>query len=206
MRMRFLISRSALLRVASPAAVLAILLLAFGGRAAGAAQLHTGSTYVTVLGDTTLRSDTSGRLKVVLWYPVSAPTAVGPIVLGPPHAPYFSEGVSAMDAPIAKTPARFPFVVVSHGTGGTAMDLAWLCAGLAARGYIVAAVNHPGNNALERPTVAGNTVWWMRADDLSRVIDGVLAMPRFGPRIDRARIGAAGVSLGGYTVLVVAGA
>src|SRR5450755_1075360 len=31
-------------------------------------------------------------------------------------------------------------------------------------------------------------------------------MPRFGPRIDRARIGAAGVSLGGYTVLVVAGA
>jgi hypothetical protein len=69
MRMIFLISRAALLRVASPAAVLAILLFAFGPRTAGAAQLHAGFTYVTVSGDTALRSDASGRLKVVLWYP-----------------------------------------------------------------------------------------------------------------------------------------
>jgi predicted dienelactone hydrolase len=145
----------------------------------------TGFTYVTVPGNTALRSDTSGRLKLVLWYPVSAPTAVRPIVLGPPHAPYFSKGRAAVDAPVADTPAHFPLVVVSHGTGGTAMDLAWLCAGLAARAYIVAAVNHPGNNALERPTVPGSTVWWLRADDLSRVIDGVLTMPRLASRTMR---------------------
>jgi predicted dienelactone hydrolase len=86
------------------------------------------------------------------------------------------------------------------------MDLSWLCAGLAARGYLVASVTHPGNNALEPQTVAGTTLWWQRAGDLSRVIDGLLANPRFGPGIDRARIGAAGFSLGGHTVLTLAGA
>jgi predicted dienelactone hydrolase len=85
------------------------------------------------------------------------------------------------------------------------MDLSWLCAGLASRGFIVAAVTHPGDNALEPPTVAGTTLFWMRADDLSRTIDGVLADPRFGPHVDRERIGAAGFSLGGYTALVLAG-
>ena len=107
---------------------------------------------------------------------------------------------------LRQRPRKLPFIVVSHGTGGTSMDLSWLCAGLAARGYIVASVDHPGNNALEAPTVAGNSVWWLRADDLSRVIDGVLNIPRFGARVDRDRIGAAGFSLGGYTVLAVAGA
>ena len=38
------------------------------------------------------------------------------------------------------------------------------------------------------------------------LIDKLLADPRFGPRIDATRIGAAGFSLGGYTVLALAGA
>ncbi|MGA2871686.1 MAG: peptidase, partial [Verrucomicrobiota bacterium] len=37
------------------------------------------------------------------------------------------------------------------------------------------------------------------------VIDAVLDDKTFGSQIDRARIGAAGHSLGGYTVIVVAG-
>ncbi|MDQ2909096.1 MAG: hypothetical protein M3R44_07090 [Candidatus Eremiobacteraeota bacterium] len=73
-------------------------------------------------------------------------------------------------------------------------------------GRDVASVDHPGNNALAPPTVAGVTLWWMRANDLSHVIDGVLATPQFGVHIDQRRIGAPGFSLGGYTVLVIAGA
>jgi predicted dienelactone hydrolase len=186
--------------------IFAMVLLVSSAEMVRAAQTRAGFANVNVPGDTALRGNSSGRLNVVVWYPASERTAVRPIAFGPPGAPYFAEGEGAKDAPIAETARSLPFVVVSHGTGGSAYDLEWLCVGLAARGYIVAAVNHPGNNALEAPTVAGNTVWWMRANDLSRVIDGILAMPRFGPRIDRARIGAAGVSLGGYTVLVVAGA
>jgi len=183
-----------------------VISLTLDAQVASAAESAVGFTFVSVPGDTALRGDASGRLKVVVWYPAPRQTVVRAIAVGPPNAPYFAEGEGAQDAPIANAPKPRPFVVVSHGTGGTAMDLAWLCAGLAARGYIVAAVNHPGNNALAPPTIAGNTVWWLRADDLSRVIDGLLATPRFGSRIDRARIGAAGLSLGGFTVLVLAGA
>jgi predicted dienelactone hydrolase len=182
-----------------------VLALGLGTRAA-AAEFPAGFTRLTVAGNTALRGTASGRLNVVVWYPAPAGTHVEPIEVGPPGQSYFTEGEAAPEAPLAATPAKLPFVVVSHGTGGTAMDLSWLCADLAAHGYLVASVDHPGNNALETPTIAGQTLWWQRADDLSRVIDGVLATPTFGPRIDPARIGAAGFSLGGYTVLVIAGA
>jgi predicted dienelactone hydrolase len=171
-----------------------------------ASAAPVGFTNASVAGNTASRGDLDNRLHVVIWYPAAAGTQMEPIEIGPPGVPYFVESQGALDAPFAATPAQLPFIVVSHGTGGTAMDLSWLCAGLAARGYIVASVDHPGNNALEAPTVAGNAVWWLRADDLSRVIDGVLQMPRFGSRVDRGRIGAAGFSLGGYTVLAIAGA
>jgi predicted dienelactone hydrolase len=49
-------------------------------------------------------------------------------------------------------------------------------------------------------------LWWERATDQSEVLDGLLADPLLGKRIDTARIGAAGFSLGGYTVLELAGA
>lgn len=49
------------------------------------------------------------------------------------------------------------------------------------------------------------SLWWLRAVDLSAVIDAMLVDRTFGSLIDPARIGAAGHSLGGYTVLAVAG-
>jgi predicted dienelactone hydrolase len=173
--------------------------------AARAADAPVGFTTIGVPGNTALRGDAANHLSVTVWYPAPAGTPTQALDIGPPGTPFFSEGSAAPDAPLAET-APLPFVVVSHGTGGTSMDLSWLCSALAAHGYLVASVNHPGNNALEAPTVAGTTLWWMRADDLSRTIDGVLANPRFGPHVDRARIGAAGFSIGGYTVLALAGA
>jgi predicted dienelactone hydrolase len=172
----------------------------------GALASPVGFTNVMVAGNTASRGDAANQLHVVVWYPAAAGTITTPLAIGPPGMPFFSESSAAEEAPMNATSAQMPFVVVSHGTGGTSMDLSWLCVGLAARGYLVASVDHPGDNALEAPTIAGMTVWWLRADDLSRVIDGVLAMPRFGAHIDRARIGAAGFSLGGYTALVLAGA
>jgi predicted dienelactone hydrolase len=83
--------------------------------------------------------------------------------------------------------------------------LGWLGTTLAAHGYIAAAVNHPGNNALEPYTPAGFSLWWERARDLSEVIDKMLADPEFGARIDSGRIAAAGFSLGGYTMIEIAG-
>jgi len=90
-------------------------------------------------------------------------------------------------------------------TGGSAAMMGWLGTVLAAHGYIAAAVNHPGNNALEPYTPAGFSLWWERAKDLSEVIDRMLADPGFGTRIDAKRIAAAGFSLGGYTMIEIAG-
>jgi predicted dienelactone hydrolase len=84
--------------------------------------------------------------------------------------------------------------------------MGWLASGLAARGYVVAAVNHPGNNALEEYAAEGFLVWWERARDLSMAIDFVLRDPTLSATIDARRIGAIGFSLGGYTMFEIAGA
>ncbi len=199
-------SRSVSFAVRSLAAVTVPALFIGLAATSAAADAPVGFTRISVPGNTAQRGNDSGRLNVIVWYPAIPGTATSPITVGPPGQSYFTEGAAAPGAPLAASPGQLPFVVVSHGTGGTAMDLSWLCAALAAHGYLVASVDHPGNNALEAPTVAGATLWWQRADDLSRVIDGVLATPNFGPRVDPARIGAAGFSLGGLTVLMIAGA
>src|SRR5262245_39010455 len=123
--------------------------------------------------------------------------------IGPAAAPLFTLGRWADEAPILQE--QFPLIVSSHGTGGSAQIMAWLARDLASRGYIVAAVNHPGNNALEPYTAEGFLLWWERARDLTAVIDLTLADAAIGPRVDRNRIGAIGFSLGGYTVLELAG-
>jgi predicted dienelactone hydrolase len=99
--------------------------------------------------------------------------------------------------------------MLSHGTGGSAAMLAWLGEALARAGYIVAAVSHHGNASNEfSPAAAayGFMLWWERATDLSRVVDNLFQDSQFASLIDPAKVGAAGFSLGGYTVLAVAGA
>jgi predicted dienelactone hydrolase len=142
-------------------------------------------------------------LSVVMWYPAQATVREKSVVV--PGLDIFELGRAATDAPLASSPARFPLVVISHGTGGSALSMAWLGEALAAHGYIAAAVNHPGNNAGEPYTAAGFSIWWERARDLSETISGMLADGKFGGHIDRQRIGAAGFSLGGYTMIEIAG-
>jgi predicted dienelactone hydrolase len=48
-------------------------------------------------------------------------------------------------------------------------------------------------------------LYWERPKDLTIVLDRLLADHIFGTRIDRNRIGAAGFSLGGYSVIAIAG-
>lgn len=145
-------------------------------------------------------------LVTMIWYPVDLDRPEAAHDIGERGAPIFHGHPVANDAPLAAAQASYPLLVLSHGTGGTAMSLDWLASALAANGYIVAGVNHPGNNSLAPLTWDGFALWWERATDLSEVLDGVLADPVLGPHIDPKRIGAVGFSLGGYTVLELAGA
>src|SRR5262249_22851963 len=144
-------------------------------------------------------------LITIVWYPADSAAGEQPQWLGNPQAPFARLGKAAPDASPAPSPIRFPLIVLSHGTGGSALMMASLGTELAPHGFIAAAVNHPGNNALEPYTTQGFLLWWERAKDLSNVIDQMLADKTFGSRIDSTRIGAAGFSLGGYTMIEIAG-
>jgi predicted dienelactone hydrolase len=140
-----------------------------------------------------------------IWYPAPDTVVEHDIGIGPPGQPLFTAGKAARDAELVGMPTHFPCPLLSHGTGGSELQLGWLGTALAAQGYIVASVNHHGNTSVEPYTVQGFCLWWERAQDLRAVLDHLLADARFGARIDSTRIGAAGFSLGGYTVIAVAG-
>lgn len=143
-------------------------------------------------------------LVTTVWYPATATAVEQPIQI-PGLNQLFELGSAAQNTAVAESPAKFPLIVISHGTGGSALSIAWIGEELAAHGYIAAAVNHPGNNGTEAYTVEGFSTWWERARDVSVVIDKMLADSKFGGRIDSNRIGAAGFSLGGYTMIEIAG-
>jgi predicted dienelactone hydrolase len=142
-------------------------------------------------------------LRTAIWYPIDEPKERETIFGG--DAPFEAVTV-APGAPISHRAQKYPLIVMSHGTGGSAVMLMWLGRWLAAHGYVVAAVNHHGNTASESEYAPqGFLLYWERARDLRVAIDRLLADPLFGPRIDVTRIGASGFSLGGYTVIAVAG-
>lgn len=101
---------------------------------------------------------------------------------------------------------KLPLVVISHGRTG------WLglhhdtAATLADAGFIVAAINHPGDNSFDASGVDELSITIQRPMDTKRLIDFMLgAWPNAG-KIDPERIGFYGFSRGGYTGLVAIGA
>jgi predicted dienelactone hydrolase len=145
-------------------------------------------------------------LTTVVWYPAAPSRKVAYIFEGPVETQVFDSVPVAPDVEIARTKQKYPLVLLSHGTGSSAHQLIWLGHHLASRGYIAAAVNHHGNSNAEKQLFPqGSALVWERPKDLSVVLDRLLADPAFGQRIDTERIGAAGVAVGGYTVIALGG-
>jgi predicted dienelactone hydrolase len=91
-------------------------------------------------------------------------------------------------------------VLLSHGSGGSAWQLTWAAEPLAQAGFLVAAVDHHGNNTVDGYLPEGFSFWWERPLDLSFVLDVLSAEHKI------ASVGALGFSLGGYSVGALAGA
>jgi predicted dienelactone hydrolase len=140
-----------------------------------------------------------------IWYPTEKTAVEEAQWIGSPDNPFASAGKAAPNAAFVATPAKLPLILLSHGTGASSLMMAWLGTALASHGFIAAAVNHPGNNTLDGYTLQGFSLWWERATDLSKVLDALVADATLGSHIDAQRIGAAGFSLGGYTVIELAG-
>jgi predicted dienelactone hydrolase len=146
------------------------------------------------------------QLRMTIWYPAAADAVERPLVLGPPERPLRTVGSVALDAAFAADGARRPVILLSHGFGGSARIMGWFGIAMAREGYIVVAVDHPGNNAIDEMTVPGAILYWDRADDLRVALEAAERDPAIGPHMDLARVGVAGFSAGGFTALVAGGA
>jgi len=100
---------------------------------------------------------------------------------------------------------KHPLIMISHGTGGGRLTMEWLADILVKQGFIVAAVDHWGNTYDNKIAIDFVTPW-QRAQDISFVLTQLLNNPELDKIIDRQRIGAAGFSIGGFTVIALAGA
>lgn len=141
-------------------------------------------------------------LRTMLWYPAAG------IAFRVGNEADDSAAMPANASTVSAAGTRLPLILVSHGSGSQAAHMDWLARTLAMKGYLVASVDHSGSAEEElhsRPTPSDH-FGWERAIDLRTVLDLLLEDPAFGPMIDRQRIGAAGFSLGGTTVLWLAGA
>ncbi|ELC7323623.1 alpha/beta fold hydrolase [Stenotrophomonas maltophilia] len=187
-------------------AVLGIFLMASAGVASAselwmAGERHGTTTVASAVVRDAQQHDT---LRYTVWYPAPAGSTETALTIGPPDAPLFDVGRSAMDAPIAGK--RLPTLLLSHGNGGSARMMGWLGTALARAGYLVIAVDHPGNNGVDEMTLPGSVLSWLRADDLRAALAAVQADPVLGPHVDTDRLGVIGFSAGGYTALLAAGA
>jgi predicted dienelactone hydrolase len=152
------------------------------------------------------RSSAPRPLIWAAWYPAADDAAVADKVIGPPGAELFRMGRVAENAALSSVQNQWPVVLLSHGTGGTAQGLSWLGVHLAAKGFISIGISHHGNTAAEPYLPEGFLCWWERARDLTEILNLLGAHGPFADRLDLNAIFAAGFSLGGYTVLQLAGA
>ncbi len=128
-----------------------------------------------------------------------------PVMLGAPGEELFQAGIAAWNVkPTDKT--ELPLIIMSHGTGGSALQMLWIAEKLVKNGYIVIGVNHHGNTAIEPKKYAeGYMLWWERTQDLSVVLKKISVDSEWSSYIDKNKIGVVGFSLGGYTAISALG-
>ena len=146
-----------------------------------------------------INEENTRPLEISIWYPTAetgSPEKVGDNIV--------FYGTSALRD--AKPEAGLhPLLLLSHGYGGNWRNLNWLAAEMASQGYIVAAVDHPGTTTLNKSPQDAKQLW-RRPQDLRRVMAKIIATPSLAGQVDTQRIAAVGHSLGGWTVLELAGA
>ena len=99
-----------------------------------------------------------------VWYPCAQPTQevkLGPFVMS-----------VAKDCPVAGD--KLPLVVISHGRGGTFVGHSDTAKTLADAGFVVIAINHPGDTALDKSRTNDFSVFVERPADIKRTIDFML--------------------------------
>jgi predicted dienelactone hydrolase len=163
-----------------------------------------------------------GRLDMEVWYPAAEahrdqdldPAAGDRFEVWPGFPVVTQQAVR--DAAPADVP--MPLLVFSHGATSHRRASTHLCCHLASHGYAVASVDHPGSTVMDMMSdLTGETEGPPRLDmtvsarhrprEVSTTVDRLLAgaVPDLAGALEPDRIGALGVSFGGWTTLAVNG-
>lgn len=139
----------------------------------------------------------SGKISfpVLVQYPTnepSKPTAFGPYIMD-----------VSPDAEVLE--GQYPLVIISHGNGGSHLLYRTISTHLAKNGYIVAMVEHYGNNRNNNELEYTTENLINRPRHISLTINEMLSENRFYKSIASDKIAVIGHSMGGYTALALAG-
>ena len=140
----------------------------------------------------------SGPMRAIIFFPPFRPLVQTATRLGP----WWVEANGGDSV----APGLHPVVFISHGRLGSRFGHHDLAVALARAGYVVCAIEHPGDNYADQTRVGTEDVLIGRAKHVSAAIDAMLAEPLFAGHLDTTRIGVAGFSEGGYTSLLLVGA
>lgn len=173
------------------AAVVSVLALGLAGTLTPSAARAAGFQRLTIPMDMNGPALTGG-----VWTPCNAPATE--IKLGRATIP----GVLNCAVP----DGRHPLIVMSHGSAGSFLSHHDTAAALADAGFVVAAINHVGDNAQDRSRQGYLSIFSTRPREIRRVIDYMTTAWPQQARVDATKIGAFGFSRGAYTALVLAGA
>lgn len=158
--------------------------------------LATGAAHAAGFQRLNLPMDMNGpALQGGVWYPCAAPAqdvAVGRVTLA-----------ATPDCPMTDGPR--PLIVMSHGSAGSYLGHHDTAAALADAGFVVAAINHVGDNVVDRSRQGYLSIFSTRPREIRRLLDYLSGAWPQRARLDGA-VGFFGFSRGGYTGLVLAGA
>lgn len=132
---------------------------------------------------------------VLVQYPTiepTSPTAFGPYTMD-----------ASIDAKLLE--GRFPLVMISHGSGGSHLLYRTISTHLVKNGFIVAMVEHYGNNRNNNELENTEENLTLRPKHISLSIDKLLSDSFFSNHIVTDKIAVIGHSMGGYTALAMAG-
>lgn len=162
-----------------------------------ASGLVAGAAHAAGFQRLNLPMDQNGPdLTGAIWYPCAAPASdikIGRVTI---------TGALSCPAPVGP----HPLVVISHGSGGSFLSHHDTAEALANAGFIVAAINHVGDNAQDRSRQGYLSIFSTRPREVRRLIDYMTGVWPGKSGLDPDKIGLFGFSRGGYTGLVLAGA
>lgn len=145
-------------------------------------------------------ADGDRTLALSMFYPARRDGTAEPFMF-----PYAVNVRVLRDAPALDGPRR-PLILFSHGRGSNGLLYAWFAEHLAARGFVVAAIDHYRANSYDQTIAYLANRLWQRPVDLSAAISFLLCDAGSSGLIDGDRIGVAGHSQGGFTALWIGGA